>query len=696
MTKVDNDLNKISEYEVETNDEVYFNSTQMQSAHEQLLSQQKQEERSKLAISKLNVFKNNDDSVDFVKPNTTKPKKFKSTNNVSKKNNKSMSSKVRESYESNKLSYFARNQSKITDFIQGLNKLEDIHKIKQSKEVEIYTPKEWQLLIRHIKLKFPDLSTKNKKSLKEINKKIVENQNATQQSIDNEECSLWDHAKSQPESALSNDELKWLYDLDEEQMNYNGSSFLDVEDESDCMTPPFVVTLSQNDKDKSNHMESINIHIENESSDHLQQENLNLPTQTDTEIISDSESDIEELKFSKVQVFQTIYEETTNESRQRIPEFDPLISFQSFPITVKYQRQGGELEVTSSQPETINGDPVMTPGSQQRPIEVSSDDNLEKISPLKTPTKKKNQNFISPLKVIPESVEHSQLNNETGDETDEEIIVSSDAESVYSTAKENFESNRTSSIKRPSQPSLLKLIESSSSSDVDIDDDYPTSSMPLPKNLNRKTLKTSVLEIPRALNVKDYDDEKHHIKLRNLNDGKKEVINIDEIPDSEYSEDEDICIIEITREMEDNNKPNKSDTSILQVPSSPGVISDETILTTNISNLQFHELKELFKQFNLKPVQGKLKMIEIIENLTFLIKPVNILTLTSQEFQDEVFKNITNLIRQDNEFYETILTYKPIKLTTLQDWLNRQDFLIELDVLRLYCDNNLITTTNQD
>ena len=406
--------------------DLYFASTQMQVRHEELDAKEQQHRDLSTKISNLQTFKNDTRPTLLASSSIRAPKKQnKPKTKVTKSKIKSMNELVRSSFNSNKLSYFS-NQSKIDNFLSRINRVEDLSTFKESQNSNLYSKHEWTYILKSIKLKFPDLSAHNKTNLKRITKKI----NTFENEIAND-GSIWSQASSHPETQLTDEEIRWLYDLSDDQM-MNNSSFID---EDSCQDSNYVMILSQNQgelvdendvdrvdgdglfkEDSPNQSRgglvsqelSCNREIREQSqeldpnpletaSQELDPNPLQPASQDQTlevslddsysnpnqngllsqkshyEVVLDSEPEVEELEKSSIfQVVDLKESNTLDMPSHQKQILDPLISFQSFPFAdtlSKTLQKGSELVY-----ETINSSADNSPikRNQILPIELTS------------------------------------------------------------------------------------------------------------------------------------------------------------------------------------------------------------------------------------------------------------------------------------------------------------------------------------
>lgn len=285
----------------EAEDNLYFASTQMQSKHDDNIIREKEQKIKAHAISKLKGFAN-------AGPGKYKGAVTKGESKVAKKTrkknaSKSMSALVRDNFEKSRLfPYFSGDQTKIDDFMARLRKMEDLENLNPKSSLKLFSHLEWNHILRCIKLKFPNLTTTRKKNLKLITKKIHEFE------LQND-AGLWSQASTQPK--IEGEELKWLYDLTEEQMANNTT----INDDVDPDDGHYVMILSQNIGQSTQDSEHSVIEI--------------LDSELEPEVLIRNDSDITSVE----PVFDpSIKHDADISSRQVESVFDPTISFQSFPF----------------------------------------------------------------------------------------------------------------------------------------------------------------------------------------------------------------------------------------------------------------------------------------------------------------------------------------------------------------------------
>lgn len=209
-------------------EEPQFLSTQMQAAHEMFEEQEHAVTRTESLVSKLAKLRNPKAQV-AKPPAKRKPK-------LARKKIQSMSSYVRDRAEPSAsiLEYFSGQKRKVGDIIRRIELEERRTSSPEPRPVNtsyVYSHAEWVEIVRSIKLRFPELSSRTKRTLKAISRQIEGTMSPP---------SMWSQASALPSDGLDDEAIKWLYDLDEDQMT-NDTSMVG----SEGSPSQFVVTLSQ-------------------------------------------------------------------------------------------------------------------------------------------------------------------------------------------------------------------------------------------------------------------------------------------------------------------------------------------------------------------------------------------------------------------------------------------------------------------
>ncbi|CAK7902937.1 structure-specific endonuclease subunit Slx4p [[Candida] anglica] len=739
---------------------IQFASTQMQGRYEELKEELVEEEEKKLSILNLQRFKNTNDKSIYdgkrfsintnrkekitqektknAKPNS-KRRKIKSItslmNDKYSLSTEEISQRTGESEEKVQLSilqYFSGKKRKINDILNRIETAEtrknnDTNSLKLAGPYEdrfIYSKTEWNEILRNIKVRFPNLSSKTKRSLKYLTRKVQSSQKL-------QENSIWSQTSMCPETdELNSEDINWLYDLPEDVGNV--TSFSEIE-ESFQESNPFVLTLSQVMNETKRSFAEQDTDIEEDEDEHGSKEGLkddiNCEFKQDFKV--DSQSFIENKSKSEVKTNEDDkYIEVISDSS---PELAPLVLVKTPPklqISETADRDFAPI-ISSHQQESmfsldnIGSLPISgnkEAGTQNLPIELGSssqigEDNHEEIfsssfsqENKNTPKKKMKPIVIeeiisSPVRSLPgvfkTPTKRAGITSKISKLEDSPIKLQQESpisESIYSTANTFFQ-NSISSVPG-SQISRI-----SSGQDL---------SIAIPKQ-SRKRYRTSLVEIPGAVEISELEIE-NAIKIRKI--GTRREVPIDpeeEIADSEdegqFEGDTSISIIEISRVIPDEddaiNKEKEStvdisNTSILQVPSSPregDIMSDSvdlkekpSIESRDFQSMNATQLREIFLDWGLKPTRGKDKMVEILNELTSHVNVTEV-GLSQQVVESSVFEKITKVIRDNQYWYDKVLSYEPIVLGTLQTWLTESGIRIQRDILEKYCDYAGIVTT---
>lgn len=763
----------------------YFVSTQFELKQEEIMEKELQKLQTGQTVSQLLRFRSGISGLTSVTPKPVKVSRpgLRKTGSRKLKKNQSMSAMVKERFKTDKYAYFSGDQRKIDEFLRRLEGSEDIENMAMSTLGKdgscLFTRDEWICIVQSIKLRFPELSTTKKKSLSAITRQINK-----QEKENEDENSIWSQARSLPSLELTDEDLKWLYDLDDEQMANRTitSSMTEVDGNDDHS--PFVMTLSQTTPSQLSHIkESDSLYSQEtnvqttEPADHQSGHMQRCHSQTaegktqskilEIEIVSDSEEEIESLiRNTEPDSLEDVYGANEVSSHQ-VPAVDALASFQSFPFAADMIprnnvrdkeheslhisssiRSSPAQSLTQSQVPSLIDSIIEPPCESPRKMSPIRDTQPEPVitSPFKTPTKKSKEllsKYSSPVKnsihnnmgspvamMVPRS---SELAKHV-----EEIIVSSDEESVYSTAKSVF----------PSAQIVILEVEDEDEEFYEIVSSIPEKHKPTAAAKKRKLLQTSRYEVVSNFNINDYDDDQRGFKLRKL-ETKPIIIDSDnEIADSEEDE-KNLSIIEITREVEAEESEHdteylinlgkqvegnsKMNTSVLQVPSSPSSITfgrtdilkeleafsnsdldtDRTINSNTSKNsnaiksgtnqtidftlLSTKELQERFKKWELKPVQGRQRMVLVLSEVSKLFTnsfndPV---PETRQGFEGTVYGSLNRLVGLNQYWHEKIISFEPLRVSELRDWICTKGYELEEDFLMRYCDDNGYCCTRQ-
>lgn len=707
--------------ELHAEDNLYFHNTQMQSIHEETLAEESHAQAIQRSISRLSSFKHEDTDSESPIPvqkvirqikktntntNTTKTKKRKLK--VSKpRKNMSLSESVRQMYGSRKN---GEQQGSIDGFL--MSRFGDVDGCNESdRSSKLISQGEWESLS-----KFHEESNEKDKLLR---KKIQRYYSEPQEEL-GEGCGMLSQASADPETKMTKEELESLYDLDSSTV-FNQTTISAIGDmlEPTQVSEPCVVILSQTK------VQSEALTQEDGADASVQEIKSSVPTQ---ELFSTPEfvpAPLEQPVNKEMCSDQLIVvlEENVQSTQaddsdivELILDSDPEPEEVSTKVQVLRSIYDSSGPVNDKQPsvasETVESDstPIVSPvktlqGTRMHVVQVAS------------------SNPLSPIKIVEENTEQQ-----------EEVFT--DVESIYSTARTSFGT--------PKHTSPVILLELSDTDCGDNDNDVePLSSMPMVKTVPKKRMRTTVLQVSAALKVQNYTDEKNNIKLRKIGDDipvevPTKDVEYEEIPDSQElvggEGDNSVSIIEITREVHNNDYTGDESTDLFQVglnkqdtcedTSSPVVqiggvendILDSSLIEpvpepesvpvpeevqeqpqpTAIDKHTATQLREKFQLWGLKPVRGKEKMVEILQGISNFILPEHELLAVAdkQELQSCIFRKLDAVIREGRAMYDRILSFEPIRLEELQLMLQSQDHYLELDVLRLYCDSSGITTTN--
>ncbi|GEQ71295.1 hypothetical protein JCM33374_g4977 [Metschnikowia sp. JCM 33374] len=232
---------------------LFFLSTQIQARHED-------REQIDTKVSQLQRFKNEGGSPKMAKPmamKVAKPqqKSRKKPRNIKQKPRQitSVSAFVRETLGGKNtldtqglLDRFLADPKKLDDFLTEVEvataKPHLLSRKPSGQNSGLFSGPEWKSFSENLRLKFPNLSNRNKKSLKVIRRRLEDLKNAETAPPDTQDsASVWSQASRQPSDELSREDLIWLYDLDDEESKSDTSIY----HADDTPNSPAILTLSQ-------------------------------------------------------------------------------------------------------------------------------------------------------------------------------------------------------------------------------------------------------------------------------------------------------------------------------------------------------------------------------------------------------------------------------------------------------------------
>lgn len=772
-----------------------FASTQMQGRLEEFDEISKEEENTRKRIEELKKFKNLDttlnnkqgfQSKNFEDKCVAKPKRRGKRDN---NRIKSLTSLMEDTYNKGKsfqelkqsnngqkdvqlsiFQYFTGHKEKIGDILKRIESIEkkkveqfDLQDTQHESKI-LYNKNEWSDIIKNIRLRFPELSNRTKKSLKYITHKVQQDQFRLISDSPKNNCSIWSQASAPPEKDFTDEDLKWLYDLTSEQI-INENTVLQNDLEESDNENPFVMTLSQ----VMNTTKSEDI-IGSEPDVILDSSPEPSPIKMKPLLKNDLRNKTEHSSEQMIQVKNSIYgpEFHGNEIHSRQQDsVETAVSIDSFPFVQSHREEPiasgmiDTLDTKCRMSRTATGQLQSQHGTQEAPIEIISSsmnndeandktknestahyrekEEKEEViisSPIKdtelfkTPTKRtsRSKNIItSPFQM---NYDSSPLLIRSNSITPQHETTVSGKSSVYSTAKSKF--------KFSSAQPILSQCPFEDSEEEAIFSSIP----PRQFQRKRKIYYTSRILVDGGLNVVDATSENSKLKIRTIETKTLPVDSENVICDSEEEEanNNSISVIEITREMDDTddlinlgeNSRNEHDTSILQVPSSPQVDNSYVLGLLHKSegdsvsesqkklgdlirsaelktpDDEFHkmstkELKERFQEWGLKPVKGKEKMILILSETNKLIdenqlndaqeKPI---TTSQHAIRTNIYNRISFYLKQNRYWLDKIMSFEPINLNKLQDWLESgpAGASLETEILEKYCDELGIAYTD--
>lgn len=576
------------------------------------------------------------------------------------------------------LDFFLKRKHNISSILEGVEDLENRNIVSNDTpqpsdntgnySSQLFTQEEWFQILRRIKLRFPKLSARTRKSLKYVTTKLEHLKNINS---DDDLPQLWTQAASLPEEGLVNEDMKWLYELDDEQMDI-GSSFCNVDEDSDQKL--FVLTLSQAMGEREKSEPDVEIILDSSPE----------PTQLlgdgiieEEHEVDEEEEDKENEEKSEKQLASLPTQILLDDTQEQLTNRAEISSYEAlslFPNTLETQKQPVKSTIQKQASVVVPDYPKI--------LNVKDEEIILSSSPTRD-----NEIFQTPRKYSVESVRSSPLlrSGRLG-----RLMVSplklllpdrlDASQSVYSTAR--------------SSPTKQKRVRGRE----------------VNEKIVRKRFKTSRVEVARNFHLKASDD----LKIVSTVD----KVNGSEVEDSE-DDDHSVSIIEITHEVNDEELKAVDEEvtgeaedgpSIIQVPSSPGnenLQEDLTSMQTSIasvtqevpSNYTATQMRQALRLLDFPPERSKEGMALLLTRAASIAGTSVLLLLTPdapyEEVKNQIYSAISELVKKDQLWHERVLSYEPIVLEEFKQWLGELDKDLKFDVtfLQQYCDHMGITTT---
>lgn len=670
------------------------------------------------------------------------------------------------------LNLLSGNKRKADDILQRILSIE-LNKSESQLDMEpqlsprmVYDKDEWIRLVKKISLKFPRLSTPSKTTLKVITNKYLQGTLQSAGSSDKGESlqnstpkvSLWDLASSHPSESFSQDELKWLYDLNEDdnpttlersfvesetENVLNLSQILNIESsfiiENDLEIPdsqPEEETLIS--EKISNHQQVQNISMGSVKPGISQKNAISLSSEPDTDFPMFVNASTEELPIPitklRIQIPKSFSE--------RAAGFEVAKTFQK-EVVISSPPGSSSPELSS-----IENDIVVLSEST-KPNHHFDRESESDIVVLQENTP------VLPTETFDSSVNDAQVQRvgidiDNDDESSLRTVYSTARSQLYYTQEQDLPSLKrqpTSNLKdnkfevavrgrlRYSKPHRTVIVKKGALNSISTS----TKSQPYHSDI--------------ALSSEENEEIENEVTVitSKVVEVRQRPTDYDEVPNSSSEDEDEISIIEVIREI----KHDKEDPKLIEVPSSQKLNSslpsldnrvlensfhgndndnftstlnevlevnsdDEEPQIEDFSHLTHEELKSRLNSWGLKAGRGRKKMIETLSQASKLIllsqnsqsKDIGDVVLASQNSQSLasqmvsnqvggasktlIFKRITHIIKQDNELHKRLLTYDPIKLAELHKFLESHDVKLESSLIREYCDWSCVTLVGGD
>lgn len=653
----------------------------MQLNYEEFETQAQERENISKILTSLSKFRK-------MSPKSTRSFKVKSaplTNRKARNRIKSINAHVSAQYKVSNgqqnddiLDFFLKRKHNISSILEGVEDLENRNIVSNDTpqpsdntgnySSELFTQEEWFQILRRIKLRFPKLSARTRKSLKYVTTKLEHLKNINS---DDDLPQLWTQAASLPEEGLVNEDMKWLYELDDEQMDI-GSSFCNVDEDSDQKL--FVLTLSQamGEREKSEPDVEIILDSSPEPTQLLNDGIIEEEHEVDEEEEDNENEEKSEKQLASLPT-QILLDDTQEQltNRAEISSYEALSLFpntletQKQPVKSTIQKQASVVVPDYPKILNVKDEEIILSSSPTRDNEIFQTPRKYSVESVRSSPSLRSGRLgrlmVSPLKLLlPDRLDASQ--------------------SVYSTAR--------------SSPTKQKRVRGRE----------------VNEKIVRKRFKTSRVEVAGNFHLKASDD----LKIVSTVD----KVNGSEVEDSE-DDDHSVSIIEITHEVNDEELKAVDEEvtgeaedgpSIIQVPSSPGnenLQEDLTSMQTSIasvtqevpSNYTATQMRQALRLLDFPPERSKEGMALLLTRAASIAGTSVLLLLTPdapyEEVKNQIYSAISELVKKDQLWHERVLSYEPIVLEEFKQWLGELDKDLKFDVtfLQQYCDHMGITTT---
>lgn len=563
------------------------------------------------------------------------------------------------------LRYFSGKKRKVDDILNKLDQGEIL--TNESRGVDFmsygqnlrganvkfpYNREEWVEIIETIKENLPNLSDSTKKTLRNLTRRIEDDQLFTQSKLEESsqlgQSILWEKASHQPSIELTPSDIRSLYDLNSQQMQQEDTSSITIarsqeynnngeEDEEDIIddscSEPEVITINYLDKQDKQDQE------ENPKSHHYSDGLDNEVIEVGSSGGSDSEPEAVALDDQ--------YPEITSSA----PPSQQVIASSS---------------VASS--------PIIPTAAQ-----VASSPERHFQTPTKTKhTQNGNTAFtVSPLKLTPPQ-------------------FSSSLDTNYATASSQFPRDVSNNNKR----GLF---------DLDNGKKYRTRIVEINSDINFKDVVHDRYKI-RKIGEKSRFNDKDEILGSDNEENDISIIEIsslveDDAPektgDSQNKWNGDHSVLQVPSSP--NNKltssPNQTQTRETQDVFGTSGNDPEDIpnisTEADIKSLSVVQLRALLKQWGLKPQREKLKMIEALTNASKIVQSETPTQLSQVEFSKEIHNRLIEIIKLNKTWLSKINSFEPIIVEELKKWLESEGLKCETELLQRFCDELGICCSNK-
>ncbi|ODQ80119.1 hypothetical protein BABINDRAFT_35812 [Babjeviella inositovora NRRL Y-12698] len=125
-------------------------------------------------------------------------------------------------------------------------------------------------------------------------------------------------------------------------------------------------------------------------------------------------------------------------------------------------------------------------------------------------------------------------------------------------------------------------------------------------------------------------------------------------------------------------------------------ITIDTAPPDDFSSMTTKALKEKLKEWGLKPMQSRDKIIDVLNHTRKLLNHEHLSQISQKAVRTQIYNKISGMLLADTKFFERVISFEPIKIDELRGYLQTQGVTVAEDIVRGFCDRNGICYTGFD